>query len=215
MENQEHVERILKELQDQVDYNLVENSIKDNELEFEYNKEKYRVRKPTYKEKQETYQKRMGKHLELLKDEKYILEEDLRKIYKKRNIDIDEIDKQLKLLESKRNNYEFKLGELIKKQAQEKDLKLYKDEIESINKQFRELSIKKTNYLQYSIESQVLIFTYSYLTSLITEKKIDESGKPVEWVRAFNSFEEFENPKDEKFINVVTFHASLIIRDEV
>jgi len=84
-------------------------------------------------------------------------------------------------------------------------LKLYKEEIEKIQHEIQLLSIKKTTYLEFSIENQVNLFSYSYLTYLMTEKEVD--GK---WVRAFNSYDEFING-EEAITTTASIRASLLI----
>jgi hypothetical protein len=67
------------------------------------------------------------------------------------------------------------------------------------------LSIKKTNLLQASIESQSLLYTYQYLTFIVTQKLVNE-----QWVKAWETFDEFLNSPD-TLVNTASFNASIII----
>ncbi len=198
------VEEIQKKINDILDLSEMEDLIKSNEKIFELNNVTYRVRKPNLKEKQEAYRKRVEKFTELLYDKKYKLEEDLKQVYLERGIDINAItlDIQNKML--KRDGLMVKLGEAIKNKAVEPDLLAYKEEITDITFQIQNLSIRKTGLLEYSIENQVMIYAYSYLTFLIAEKKEGE-----QWVRVWKDWSEFENDK-EVLVNKFSMYVTLI-----
>ena len=105
------LEKKLKEVKGKLDElikkDIVESSLGSNEIEFEIGFEKYKVVKPSYKDKQETYKQRALKYTELLTatDDKgnyiYKSEDDLKKIYKKRGIDIDEMENKIKAIDNK------------------------------------------------------------------------------------------------------------------
>jgi hypothetical protein len=76
-------------IRDILDLSEMDDLLKSNEKIFDMDGITYRVRKPNNKEKREVYQKRIEKYTELLNNEKYSLEEDLKKSYKRRGIDID------------------------------------------------------------------------------------------------------------------------------
>jgi len=202
------IQEKLSELKKNIDQTFVEELLANNEKEFEYKGVTYRIRRPTFKERQEAYQKRNEKFVELLKNDKYLLEEDLKKLYKQRGVDIDELDKKISLLQKQRNDLNLKLGKALEEKKSEPELKIYRDEIEKINEQIELLSIKKTNLLEYSIERQTFIFLYTYLTYLITEKKENNT-----WVKAWNSFEEFQNCSED-LVNLVSFYAAAMFQQD-
>ena len=74
----------------------------------------------------------------------------------------------------------------------------------------------ETSYYELLIKAWQLKNFQRYFDykDIITEKKIEESGKEIQWVKAFDSYDDYIN-RDEAFINQVTFYASLIIRNEV
>jgi len=207
-------EKEIEELKENIDLSYVENLLQNNEIEFEYKNQKYKVRKPTYKEKQEAYQKRIAKYNELLEatDNEgkplYKTEEELKNIYKKRGIDLDELDNKFRALEQQKKLYQEKLGKALKEKRPDNELQNYKKEIENIIEEQKTISAKKSLLLESCIENQVLMFFYNYLAYLVTEKL--ENKK---WVKAFKTYEEFLN-NDEELINQLIFYISLIIIPE-
>ena len=203
----------VQEIKDKIDNNIdidkIDEMIRNNKLEFEYNKIKYRATIPTFKQKSELNEKKREKFLNLLKDEKNMLEEDLKKIYKKRGIDIDEINQKILALEKQKSDYLLKLGKALKEKSSDNDLEILKNEINKIAGEQTALSIQKMNLLEFSIESQILIYIYSYLAYLIIQKNIDDK-----WVPAWNTWEEFEN-SDENLITKASFHAGMVLKNDM
>lgn len=202
------IEEIKKKVNELLKIDEVEELVKSNEKILEIDGLTYRIRKPTFKQKQETYQKRVEKFTELLSNDKYKMEADLKTIYLKRNIDVDKMTAQVQSLMLKRDDFLFKLGDAIKNNAPDSDLQSLKKEIETLNLDIQSVVIEKTRLLEFSIEQQVLIYTYSYLTYLLAEKKESENN----WVRVWNTWEEFENDKSNlsnKFSYFTTMMNSL------
>ena len=108
-------------------------------------------------------------------------------------------------LEYKKQDYQMRLGKLLKDKSPDKDLKTYRDEIVKITDKQYALSFRKTSLLQYSIESKTMVHVYSFLTCLITQKKIKE-----EWVQAWKNIDELEK-SDEELITKISIKASLLI----
>ena len=201
------VQEIKKEMQKALDMDLMEKVLQNNAFEFEHEEIKYRVKKPTFEQKQDTNTRRIKKHMELLKHPDFVLEEELRRIYKIKGVDINKIDEQMLALEKKKESYYLKLGQAIKEKKAKNEWEIYKKEIQDIQGQQQELSIRKTSYLELSIEHQVTIFVYSYLTYLISEKLDGDK-----WISVWNSYEDFIR-EDSNKINKITFYASLIISE--
>jgi len=203
------IEEVTKKVNEVLDLSKIEDLIKKNEIEFELDGQKYRIKKPDFKQKQEAYQKRIEKFTELLGNEKYLLEDALKKMYLKRGIDIDGMFKKTVQLQKERDSFSMKLGELIANKGSESEMEQYRLEIERVNREIQEFSMKRTVFLEFSIENQVLIYTYSYLTSMITEKLIKD-GDSEKWVNVWNSLEEFQQDK-EKVSNRISYYAAFII----
>lgn len=204
-------EEVKKKLNELMQLGGIEDFLKTNEFTFDFKEINYKVKKPNYKQKQETYQIRIEKYTQLLKEKnkdgvfKYSLEEDLKKDYKARGIDIDAMDKRMKLVVQEKEKLMMKLGEGLASKASKPDLDLYRKEIEKLDGENQTLIIKKTQLLEYSIENQLLLFSYSYLTYLIAEKK--EGDK---WIRVWNTLEEYEND-DEDLLTELSFRAAFLI----
>lgn len=198
------IEEVEKKVKEILNISEVEDLIKSNEKIVDYKDVTYRVKKPNFRQKQETYSKRVERFTYLLKDDKYMLESDLISNYKKRGIDIDDISKKINDLQIKRNDLMFNLGEAIKKGSSDSDLNKYKEEIESLNNEIRILTFQKTSYLEFSIENQVMIYMYSYLTFILTEKKDGEN-----WVRLWNTWEEFQS-SSEDLINLLSYYITML-----
>jgi len=202
---QEQEQTIKNNIAKSIDLTRIEDMLSNNNVEFESDNVRYRVRKLSYKEKQCAYEKQVEKVTELLSNDKYDMEEILKEKYKKKGIDIVEMDKQMLTLENKKHQYQLKLGELLTKQAKDSDLDVFKNEITKLNEEQISISIRKTNLLQYSIEQQALIYVYSYLTFLITEKYENDV-----WVKAFKTYDDFVNAEEE-LIHKASAHATLVI----
>ena len=136
------IEKIKGKIQEISDLDQIENLVMSNVVEFDHKDIRYKVRKPTFREKQEVNQKRIIKYTEFLKDDKLVLEKDLIELYKKRGIDIKEMDDKQDSLNKSRNDLLLKLGKAITEKSPELDLKIYRDEINRIFSEQQELIIK-------------------------------------------------------------------------
>ena len=214
---------IQKEIQENVSLDQIENVLMDNVIEFEHEDKngkitKYRVIKPTAKQKAEIYQSRMKKFTELIQKKEYMLEENLKEQYKKRGIDIDELDKQIQDLEKEKHDFNLKLGEALEKKLPDSHLETLRNEIEKRTNKQTEISMRKTSLLEMSIEQQSVLHTYNYLSFLIAEKYIEfESGKTDmdKWVKVWNKWEDYEKEKDDKLMYIIAFNAMFIAKDEL
>lgn len=203
---EDKIEKIAKDIQEQIDVSEVENIIQNNVNEFSHNDEEYRIRPITYSERQKIYKLKLDKYTELLRDEDNLLDDDLKKIYLKRGIDVDAMTAEIITLDGRKRKLKEDLGKALKNKTSEKELEILKREILDLEQSQVALSVKKTNLMQSSIESRVLVYIYQYLTFLITEKKVEDK-----WVRAWNSYDDFVNSADEVLINRASFTASVLI----
>jgi hypothetical protein len=210
--NEIDVNNIKAKMNEILETDTIENFIKKNSVEFTIGEIAYRVNKPDYKQKQEVNKKRISKYQEFLneKDEKgnflYKTEEELRKQYKLRGTAVEDLEGRFDALDNKKNTIMLKLGEYIKNNKPDNDLKVLRDEIAEIISEQQELTIRKTNLLETSIEMQILMYMYTYLAFITTEKKEGEN-----WIRVWNTWEEFEKA-DNELMDRVIFYASLISR---
>jgi len=205
----EEIQKIKTKVQKIIDFDRIEELLMNNKVEFDYDEVKYKVDRPSFKQKQEVNDKRMEKYTLLLQNEKFLLEEDLIKLYKKRGIDIEAMNKNYDEMEKQKSNLLFELGKAIKDKKPESVLQPYRDEISKLNTQQEEIAMRKAVLLDSSIESQINIYTYSYLAYLITEKSVNNK-----WVRAWDNYDSFLN-SEETLITTAVMHASLLTKNEV
>lgn len=190
---------------------VVEQSVLRNFVEFELEGKFYKVTRPTTAQKQEAYQKKLARYMQLMKekDEKgeyrYFPEKQLRKIYKDRGLDINDMDTMIKQLELKRKDYQEKLGKALTERVSDNELDIFRNEIVALNLQISELYTDKNNLLESSLENQSMAFLYEYLTYLIVEIK-NEKG---EYETAFKSFEEFRKA-DNLVTNSIGMYSGLL-----
>jgi hypothetical protein len=209
MANKKNIENDIKnQMKELINSVEVENLINKNEIVFDYDTVTYRVKKPTFKQQQEAYQKRLEKYTSLLSNDAFMLEEALITMYKKKGINIDAISDKIRELIIDKNKMLLKLGDALKNNAPDNETEMFKKEIEELDGQIYSLNIQKTNLLGASIEHQSLIFYYTYLAYLITEKK----NKKNKWEKVWNTFEEFEN-SDSALIDRICYYGSLMVGD--
>ena len=207
--NEVKLKEIKTQMQKVLNMDLLEKVLENNEFVFTIDKIKYKVKKPSFEQKQDTNDKRIAKYMELLKHPVFVLEEELRKIYKNKGVDIDKMDEKMTLITKKKEDYLLKLGKAIKDKKPDAEKQAFKKEIEALQEEMQGVSIRKTSYLELSIEHQVIIYVYSYLTFLIAEKQEAEKWVPV-WA-TYNNFVADTGTR----IDEITFYASIIISDEL
>jgi hypothetical protein len=104
----------------------------------------------------------------------------------------------------------FKLGEALKTGGAEKDCEVFKAEIDKIELEQRAISIEKQMLLEFSIENQVVIHIYAFMTWVTTEKKKEDGT----WVRAFATYNDFNKANDEELINKLALIATIVNKDD-
>lgn len=198
---------IVKEMNEMLGLSEVAELIESNEKVFEFNSVTYRIKKPTYKQRQEVYKKKIEKYTELLKDERYLLEKDLRELYKKRGVDIDKIDIELKNKMKKRDDLMIQLGGALKLGHSESELKILEAEIKVINFEIQEKSIERSGLLEISLEQQLLIFVYTYFVFVLAEKKEGDN-----FIKLWNTYDEYENA-DIELINKFSYYSTMMLNE--
>ena len=201
-------DEVLKKMNDMLDLNEISELINSNEKVFELKGITYRIKKPNYNQKQEVYKKRIEKYIEMLKDEKCLLEKDLKELYKKRGIDTDEMQRNMNSKMKKRDEFMVQLGGEIKRNTSDPALKELKKEIDDINLQIQVLSIEKSSLLEFSLEQQLLIYVYTYFVFILAEKKEGDN-----WIKVWKDWDEFMN-SDQELINRFSYYVTVIIGNE-
>jgi gas vesicle protein len=203
----ESIRELTKQLKEMDELTNMENLIKDNVIKFKFEDINYKIRKPSPQEKRETNEKRMKKYVELLKDDKYMLKEQWIEVYKKKGINIREMDEKLIKLQ---NEYEKLYLQLAKVNNENKEeIERLKNEIVNIKEQQTEISFRKSELLQYSLEDVLEEYVQTYLGFLLLEKKDGDK-----YIRAFESYDNFMNQDEKLFVRVMNFLSVLFIYGE-
>lgn len=189
---------------------LMEEVLRNNKYEFDYQEAKYRIRNPYPKEKQEAYRKSMEFNLKLLEDSSQKTAEQIIEIHKKRGLDLNKVSSEINRLEEEKEKFEVDLGELVKKEASQEQRDIIENKIKSLLEQITDLRNKKIDKLRFSIESQTNDYYTSYLTFLILEKIIKEEGKEDKFEKVYKTYEEYEMG-DEGLIAIAAFHVAVLV----
>lgn len=195
-ERAEEAKRIVDQINADSELSMIEEMIKDNKITFEHNDKKYRVRMLNTKERDELDGLRRKKFGHLIQDRDILFEKDLIRVYKDRGIDISELDEDIKKIDSEIMDLQLKLGESISKKEDESILKTYSDNIKELIYKRRIIETRKNLYLEFSLENQLLNYTAEVITYLSLDIFTDN-----EWIRMFNTFDEFQTYSDTELID--------------
>ena len=200
-------EEIKKEVTEKLknlnDVEKIEDLIKDNKAEFAIKDVTYRIHKPNHREREEARKIRSKKYIELLNTKGWMLKEELIGLYKeKHNIDIEEKENKIKKLQGEIKKLQNRLAPEKDKKSQE----VLKKEIRNIEKIQDKLSRDIEEYLDCSIEHELLEFGNLYLVYLSLEVK-----KEDKWERLFENYNDFLNTENENIIFNATYYLSILI----
>lgn len=209
MSIEEEIQEKLEEVKKQINLSLVEQLLTNNTHEFQVKDDTYRVTRPTFAQKKAINGVKMKELNRLLRDPDCLFEKDIIELLKTKGVDIPDLDNQLKVLETQKEKLQISLGEVLAKKENEADLHVFKEEIEKIDTKQQTISFQKAFYLENTIENQVTIEIYCYTSYLITEKAVEESGQPIQWIKPWKDYDDFINSSEE-LVNAVTFYATII-----
>lgn len=185
-----------------------ENLIKDNKIEFTIKEKKYRVRKPTQGESLALQKARNKKFLELLKDDSYILKEQLLEIYKKKGIDIEKMEENIKELGYQIEDIQIKLDNTTEKN----NIENLKKEIKEIEAKQSKIAVRIGDLLEPCVEHAVIEFGNLYSVYSVLEMFIKvENKEGNEWEKAFKTYEDFLNSDNEALILEATANLAMIV----
>jgi len=184
---EEEAKKLLNEINESGDLNIVDEMLKNNQIEFEIKDKKYRVRLLNLKEKIDLDILRRKKFGQLIQDKDILLEKDLIKVYKERGINIEEIDDKMNKIKTEVNTKQILLGESIAKNDGETILKTYADQIKNLNDELNILFLQRLTLLEFSLENQLL----NYIAQIITFLSTDVMNEEGYYRRMWKTVEEF------------------------
>ena len=212
MDKEKKVEKVimakeaLKAMQELEDSTRLEDIVKDNKVEFKSGDKTFRVRKPNLEEQQEIDNVRRKKYLELVRDDSYLFKKQWIETYKKKGIDIDKMETDIKRIHDEIRRTLLRLA----KTTDKKGIGELKDQIMKLRDEQYILSIEKTDLLSYSIEDQTHIHAKSYTAYLILERKEEDN-----WVKHFKDFNTFQKSDDQDLIGKLFYFYDRLIYSEV
>jgi len=209
---------VTKKLKELNELDTVGDLIKDNKIEFTHKEKKYRVRKPNLKEKNNIRNKTNKKYIELLDNDDFILREQLIVKLKKNGVDVDNMERKIKGLQSEIENVQVKLAQISDK----KTVDILKKDIEDLMREQQLITIDIKEYLEPCIETELAEFGNLYMIYSLLEKEVNimvynaetgEKGKltGTKWIKVFNSYDEFLNTEEDDLISKSAYYLSLII----
>ena len=206
MGKNEMAEEALKALNELEEETSLENLVKDNKIEFLEGDKLLRVRKLTFQDQKELNSKKRTKYLSFVQDDSYLFRNDWIKIYKNKNIDIQDMRKQIAQTS---NNVKAHLLRLAKAKDV-KSIDTLKTEINSLREKQYELSNQVTDYLSFSIEDSLYSFSNSYTVYLVLEVKEGDN-----WVKYFKSYEDFEGSEEIELISKACYYVNHLMYADI
>lgn len=193
---------------------LFENLIKDNKIEFELENVKYRIHKPNQAESLDIRKARTKTYIELLRNDDYMLKEQLIELYKHKGVDIEKIELEIKEIGYKVEDVQQVLDKTVDKETIEN----LKTKIKDLFQKQSKLVVRVTELLEPCLENEILEFSNFYLVYLVLEKLElkKEIKKPVilndnKWVKVFDTYQDFLNCENEQLISEAVYNLSLLI----
>jgi enoyl reductase-like protein len=201
-------ENLTKKINEASELEELEQMLKNNVIEWKEDGLIYRVRKPNFSEQNELRKAKVKRHNELRNDTNYKYEKQLIKEFEKNGVSISNIINRQLEINRKIEELQLQLAKLgSEKEAEVKAITDYKIQIYELQTERNNLALEKMEYLSDSIETELMIFINSFTCALVLEQK--ESGG--DWVKVFNSYEEFVNSKNDKLLEKASYYLSLII----
>ena len=212
--------KLVKELTEKVqqlnETETLEDLIKDNKIEFEIDKIKYRVSKPNGFQNKVLRRARNEKFFELLKDPAFKLKEVLIKELKENGVDIIAEEEKIKEIGYTIEDIQNKVAPIPTENKE--TINNYEKEVKELEKKQIEISIRIADLMEFSIEQELIEFSNLYLIYAILEKEIDDKSIEVKegdnyikkWIKAFKTYEEFLNSDNEPLRLEALYYMSLL-----
>ena len=174
-------------MQELIDERNTENLLRNNTIPFKHKGKDYRLRQPEFEDNEKITKEYRRKKLELLEDETVLEKKEWVKIWKKREVDLEKVEHDMDNLYADIRQKLIKMTPITDKRT----LDAIKAEIKEIESQIADKSRILTDHLSDSLEYLLKVFESEYTAFIILEVKEDEK-----WTKAFKSFKEFSECKD-------------------
>ena len=178
--------------------------IKNNKKEFEVKGIKYRVHKPTNAEGLQVRKARTKKYIELLKDDTYMLREQLIDLYKGKGVDIEQLEADIKEISLQIEDIQEKVAPIPTESKE--IISNYEQQVKDLIQKQSEISIRLSELLEYSVENEILEFSNLFLIYSVLEKSKDDK-----WVKCFDNYDAFLNSDNEALILEATYNLSMLV----
>ena len=195
---------LAKKLQQLNEKEQLESLIKDNKIEFEVKGIKYRVHKPNNFEGLQVRKARTKKYIELLKDDTYMLREQLIDLYKGKGIDIEQLEEDIKEIGLQIEDIQEKVAPIPTESKE--IISNYEQQVKDLVQKQSEISIRLSELLEYSVENEILEFSNLYLIYNVLEKLEDDK-----WIKCFKTYEDFLATENETLILEATYNLSMLV----
>jgi len=195
---------LAKKLQQLNEKEQLEGIIKDNKIEFEIKGIKYRVHKPTNAEGLQVRKARTKKYIELLKDDTYMLREQLIDLYKGKGVDIEQLEADIKEISLQIEDIQEKVAPIPTESKE--IISNYEQQVKDLIQKQSEISIRLSELLEYSVENEILEFSNLFLIYSVLEKSKDDK-----WVKCFDNYDAFLNSDNEALILEATYNLSMLV----
>ena len=195
---------LAKKLQQLNEKEQLESLIKDNKIEFEVKGIKYRVHKPNNFEGLQVRKARTKKYIELLKDDTYMLREQLIDLYKGKGVDIEQLEADIKEISLQIEDIQEKVAPIPTESKE--IISNYEQQVKDLIQKQSEISIRLSELLEYSVENEILEFSNLFLIYSVLEKSKDDK-----WVKCFDNYDAFLNSDNEALILEATYNLSMLV----
>lgn len=202
MENKEKITEALKKLQSLEEEKEVENIVKNNIIMFESKGVKYRIQLPNSEQAVEINNVRRKKRIEFMNDGSYLLKEQWNEIYKKKGVNIEEMNKEVTKIDGEIKTLYLELAT----KSEEKVVKELNEQLDKLKNDRIAKSMEITDLLSDSLESQLQIFVDGYVAYTILQRK--EADK---WVKHFENYDVFSKCEDADLLSQLFYYLSYLM----
>lgn len=201
-EKQKLAQDMLNTIKEEETVNQLENAVKDNIIYFTCKEQDFRIRRINYKEQEAVEKEKRKKYLELISDPTSLFRQQWVDKYKEKGIDLDKMDGEIVKIQA---NLEQKLLSMVGIDDV-KIIEQIKTEVEEFKNKIYEISVKKADYLGFSIEDQLRTHVLQIIMSKVLEKKEGEN-----WITCFKTFEDFQKCEDNELMTKAFYWLSMSI----